>query len=551
MLTSVLLLALTLSGIRALPIAARPGSQTTSSLQLDSDSDSGLVPGDDGTPSRFPGQVQRDISDMSRRVAFIRASLGNGFGEMERRHWLNQDLPDDVPAQKIQTGGWVRVELTSDPHLPQGFRQGTEPVHQIPEGFRQGTEPVHQIPEGFRQGTEPVYKISDGFRQGTEPMMSIPEGFRQGTEPIHKIPEGFRQGTEPMMSIPEGFRQGSELVYKIPDGFRQGTEPVHQIPEGFRQGTEPVHQISEGFRQGTEPVHQIPDGFRQGTEPMSIPDVDEVEEPSAFHLPDGFSREPNPFIRSQRVLDREPKQGTEPVHKIPDGFRQGTESMSVPDVDEVEEPSAFHLPEGFRQGTEPMKSIPEGFRQGTEPVKSIPEGFRQGTEPIMSTPDGFRQGTESVHKIPEGFRQGTEPSASMIQTHITSCRGEVINKNCFEFNPTPLTFQDAQVDCRARSLNAELASVTGRDLHDRLVSLVTKGGQRRPVLTWLGGTVKDQKASWEDGSEWNYSVWMPGHPNIHADKRVCVEMFRKDESGWTTVDCEQKSASICSYPVTA
>ncbi|KAG7502094.1 hypothetical protein JOB18_013559 [Solea senegalensis] len=335
MLTSVLLLALTLSGIRALPIAARPGSQTTSSLQLDSDSDSGLVPGDDGTPSRFPGQVQRDISDMSRRVAFIRASLGNGFGEMERRHWLNQDreetrplnypslykreresinkvflcpsVPDDVPAQKIQTGGWVRVELTSDPHLPQGFRQGTEPVHQIPEGFRQGTEPVHQIPEGFRQGTEPVYKISDGFRQGTEPMMSIPEGFRQGTEPIHKIPEGFRQGTEPMMSIPEGFRQGSELVYKIPDGFRQGTEPVHQIPEGFRQGTEPVHQISEGFRQGTEPVHQIPDGFRQGTEPMSIPDVDEVEEPSAFHLPDGFSREPNPFIRSQRVLDREPK----------------------------------------------------------------------------------------------------------------------------------------------------------------------------------------------------------------------------------------------------
>lgn len=29
-----------------------------------------------------------------------------------------------------------------------------------------------------------------------------------------------------------------------------------------------------------------------------------------------------------------------------------------------------------------------------------------------------------------------------------------------------------------------------------------------------------------DGSEWKYSDWMPGHPNIHTDKPVCVEMFK-------------------------
>ncbi|XP_075994505.1 C-type lectin-like [Genypterus blacodes] len=251
----------------------------------------------------------------------------------------------------------------------------------------------------------------------------------------------------------------------------------------------------------------IPDGFRQGTEPR-------------MSIPDGF------------------RQGTEPRASIPDGFRQGTEPrMSIPD--------------GFRQGTEPRASIPDGFRQGTEPRMSIPDGFRQGTEPRMSIPDGFRQGTEPRMSIPDGFRQGTEPSTLMLRTQTVTCKGEVISGKCYEFNPTPLTFQDAQASCKTLAPNAELASVTNTDLHFRLVSLVTSGGERSPVLTWLGATVKNQQASWVDGSESSYNDWMPGHPNVHSDKPVCVEMFRMDESWWTAADCGLKRASICSYLVTA
>uniref|UniRef100_A0A667X241 C-type lectin domain-containing protein n=2 Tax=Myripristis murdjan TaxID=586833 RepID=A0A667X241_9TELE len=329
----------------------------------------------------------------------------------------------DVPAQRIGDG-WVRVEDPSAQGLPEGFRQGTEPVISIPEGFRQGTEPVISIPEGFRQGTEPVISIPEGFRQGTEPVISIPEGFRQGTEPVISIPEGFRQGTEPVISIPEGFRQGTEPVISIPEGFRQGTEPVISIPEGFRQGTEPVI------------------------------------------------------------------------------------------------------------------SIPKGFRQGTEPVISIPKGFRQGTEP-------------STLRLPVGFRQGTEPSTPRLQAKIMACEGEIINGNCYQFNPTPLAFKDAQSSCRVLAPNADLASVTNSDLHSRLVSMVTKGGTASPVLTWLGGVVKNQQASWVDGSEWAYSDWMPGHPNIHTDQPICLEMFRIDESWWTAADCSLERASICSYPMAA
>uniref|UniRef100_A0A3B4Z7C8 Uncharacterized LOC103358252 n=1 Tax=Stegastes partitus TaxID=144197 RepID=A0A3B4Z7C8_9TELE len=196
-----------------------------------------------------------------------------------------------------------------------------------------------------------------------------------------------------------------------------------------------------------------------------------------------------------------------------------------------------HISEMERRGTEPVHSIPDGFRQGTENVKWIPAGFRQGTEPALT--------------IQEGFRQGTEPSSSRFEQQTVACKGEIINGNCYEFNPTPLAFQDAQERCRALAPNAELASVTSVDLHSRLVSLVTKGGESHPVLTWLGATIKNQQASWVDGSQWSYSDWMPGHPNVHTDKPVCVEMFKIDESWWTAADCELKRASICSYQITA
>ncbi|KAM9836016.1 struthiocalcin-2-like [Aulostomus maculatus] len=172
-------------------------------------------------------------------------------------------------------------------------------------------------------------------------------------------------------------------------------------------------------------------------------------------------------------------------------------------------------------------------------------------EPLDSMPAGSEQGTEPSLRLPDGFRQGSEPSTSKLQAQAVACKGEVISGKCYEFNPTPLAFKEAQDLCRALAPDAELTSVTNSDLHSHLVALVTNGGKRSPPLTWLGGTVKNQQASWVDGSEWIYSDWMPGHPNIHTDKPVCVEMFKIDESWWTAADCELRRASICSYPVAA
>ncbi|KAF1371692.1 hypothetical protein PFLUV_G00271090 [Perca fluviatilis] len=294
------------------------------------------------------------------------------------------------------------------------------------------------------------------------------------------------------LAVPRSSQKTSS-TYKLPDGFHQGTEHSdirEPVPRGFRQGTEPSRRFLVDLNTGLVQEH--------------ISEMDRRVE--------GFGE----MERRHWLTDEVPVDV--PAQKNGGGWVR------------VEEPSAPHLPDGFRQGTEPVMSIPDGFRQGTEPM-------RQGTEPILI--------------IPLRLREGTERFTSRLQTKRVACKGEVIDGKCYEFNPTLLAFQDAQALCRALAPNAELASVTTGDLHSRLVALATKDGESNPVLTWLGGIVKNQQASWVDGSEWSYSDWMPGHPNIHTDKPVCVEMFKIDESWWTAADCELKRASICSYQITA
>uniref|UniRef100_A0A3Q2CLJ3 C-type lectin domain-containing protein n=1 Tax=Cyprinodon variegatus TaxID=28743 RepID=A0A3Q2CLJ3_CYPVA len=397
-------------------------------------------------------------------------------------------------------------------HLPNGFRRGVQHPdarEPVPDGFRQGTEPSRKFLVDLNTGLVKEH-ISEMDRRVVSDVPAQRKGAgwvrMENPSTVHLLVP-FRGEKEPRRSIPASFRQGTEPKMSIPASFRQGTEPKMSIPVAFRQGTEPKMSIPASFRQGTEPKTSIPASFRQGTEPkMSIP--------AAF------------------------RQGTEPKMSIPASFRQGTEPK-------------MSIPVAFRQGTEPKMSIPVAFRQGTEPKMSIPVSYRQGTEPKMSIPVSFRQGTEPKNSIPSAFRQGTEPSRATVKSSKVACKGEIIYGKCYEFNPKLLAFKDAQAFCRNLAPDAELASVTSRDLHFQLVSLVTRGGKTSPRLTWLGATVKNQQASWVDGSDWSYSDWMPGHPNIHTDKPVCVEMFKMDESWWTAADCELKRASLCSYPVTA
>lgn len=51
-----------------------------------------------------------------------------------------------------------------------------------------------------------------------------------------------------------------------------------------------------------------------------------------------------------------------------------------------------------------------------------------------------------------------------------------------------------------------------------------------------------------DGSEWNYSDWMPGHPNIHTDDQACVEMFKIGKTSTSNqVAYDIKITKLCPY----
>ncbi|CAL9698798.1 unnamed protein product [Knipowitschia caucasica] len=339
------------------------------------------------------------------------------------------------------------------------------------------------------------------------------------------IPHGFRQGTEP--SDPDSDR---DISYTLPHGFRQGTEPSdpdsdrnisYTLPHGFRQGTEPSDPDSD-----RDISYTLPHGFRQGTEP-SDPDSDRD---ISYTLPHGFRQGTEPS---------DPDSDRDISYTLPHGFRQGTEPSDPDSYREI----SYTLPHGFRQGTEPSdpdSDRNEGeamsfsaehvgtFQEDLEPSNLIMSGFRPDMEPLMV-------GFERSNQFPVDLRK--------------ECVGEVIYGRCYTFNPTPLPFLEAQDSCRRLNPNAELASVTNEDLHSRLVSMVTNGGRKEPVITWLGGVVKGQgQWLWLDGSEWSYSAWTPGQTN--TNRAVCVEMFRTGES-WTAADCDLSRASICSSPAAA
>ncbi|RVE75350.1 hypothetical protein OJAV_G00015720 [Oryzias javanicus] len=371
-------------------------------------------------------------------------------------------------------------------------------------------EHIHKVPANV-----PAQKNGGGW--GTEPFMFGHHGPRQETQPTNKIVackgkvidgKCFESNPSPMNFYEEraNQQQAKHLSKRdvVTDHSRQGpVKTPTQKNGGHKVCTEESPSAClHGYRQGSEPLMPIQDGVRQNTEPR-------------ITIRDGF------------------RQGTERFMPIRDGFRQGTERFMA-------------IKDGFRQGTERFMAIKDGFRQGTERFMAIKDGFRQGTERFLPIHDDFQQGTESFKSFQYGFRQGTEPDRKKM-----ICKGGAIHGICYVFNPTLLTFNDAQNVCKDLAPNAKLVTVNSSYLHKRLVSLVTGGGKNKPVATWLGGTIKNQKASWEDGSEWKYSRWMPGYPNIHTDKPLCVEMFKKGLSSWTTADCHQTRASICSYPMTA
>ncbi|KAL1022146.1 hypothetical protein UPYG_G00022760 [Umbra pygmaea] len=511
----------------------------------------------DALPRTVPVEERRQGTEPSRRIL---VDLNTGLvkehiSEMERRV---------VPEYK--------------PQSVYEFRQGTENSQKTLVDIRTGhvIEPVGEMERTVRLTPEDVRLLRpeaenlsvpvEERRQGTEPSRRILVDLNTGlvkehisemerrVAPEYKPPSvyGFRQGTENSQKTLVDIRTGHVIkpvgemertVRLTPEDVRLLRAEVENLSvslEARRKGTEPSRGILEDLNTGLvkEHIKYTPSEFRQGTENSQKTLVD---------------IRTGPVIKPVGEIERTVRLTPEDVRLL----RPEAENLSVP----VEE---------RRQGTEPSRRILVDLNTGL--VKEHISEMERRVVPDYTHPSvyGFRPGTENSQKTLVDIRTGhvikpvgemertvrlTPEDARLVKAESETnfkpkCFGEIIDGHCYHFNPTQMTFNEAEFSCRVLSPHGHLASITNSDLHSLLVSLVTKV-TKSPVLTWLGGVVKDKQLKWTDGSVWGYSDWMPGHPDTQTDKQACVEMFRLEESRWRAVDCDLQRASICSFPMLA
>ncbi|XP_038835534.1 uncharacterized protein wu:fa56d06 isoform X1 [Salvelinus namaycush] len=432
-------------------------------------------------------------------------------------------------------------------------RQGTEPSRRFIMDLNTGLVKEHVSEMDRRVGLVYVPPSVDEYRQGTENSQKTLVDIRSGRiiKPVGEMERSMIMTPQEPMEVPVpvqrrvgGWVRADVLPGSLPvEERRQGTEPSRRFIMDLNTGLVKEH-VSEMDRR-VAPVYtpSSVDEYRQGTENSQKTLVD---------IRSGrIIRPVGEMERSNKQILQDERDRFQNVRLV------GAEVRSVP----VEE---------RRQGTEPSRRFILNLNTGL--VKEHVSEMDRRVAPVYTpySVDEFRQGTENSQKTLVDIRSGRiirpvgEMERSMkltpqddrlvsakAETHSEKeCVGEVIDGHCYQFNPTLMTFSEAEYSCRILSPHGHLASVTNGNLHSRLVSLVTRA-TKSPVLTWLGGVVKDKQSEWTDGSAWGYSDWMPGHPDTQTDKQACLEMFRIDESWWTAVDCELKRASICSFPMAA
>ncbi|XP_022530692.2 uncharacterized protein wu:fa56d06 isoform X3 [Astyanax mexicanus] len=475
--------------------------------------------------------------------------------------------------------------------------------------FRQGTEPSRRFLVDLRTGLLKSH-VSEMNRRvsGSEETVAGERVEIQKARPV----EMRRQGTEPSRRFLVDLNTGilkehvSEMDRRV-SGFSPYNSPSRQE---FRQGTENSRRTLVDIRTGLQLAHLTEmqrstsplDEFRQGTEysPAALLQLraelmenmerDKFTEDQSKGKDSAHHRASPPEIR---------RQGTEPSRRFLIDPNTGMLKEHVSEMDRrvsgfYNYPSNYE----FRQGTENSQATLVDIRSGhllaplSEMQRTVALLSDQGS--MEHSPDISPElhsnhlveniGANEVHipdfrqaenmepqkalehnEVMEELMHGMEYShANIIDNHImesaemkkidddgvTMCQGEEIDGKCYYFNSNLLTFSEAETSCKTFSSLGHLASVTSSGLHVRLVELVTRA-KGEGVLTWLGGIMRDAQFEWTDGSSWEYSDWMPGHPSTEKYEQSCMEMFRMGESWWTAADCDLKRASVCSYPVRA
>ncbi|XP_056595106.1 uncharacterized protein wu:fa56d06 isoform X2 [Triplophysa dalaica] len=323
--------------------------------------------------------------------------------------------------------------------------------------------------------------------------------------------EFYRQGTEPSRRFLMDLNTGM-LKENVGEMNRRVAGYYNPSAHEVRQGTQNSRASIVDLRTG-QLLYTLSEMQRRA-DPYTVKSGPALEEKKSQHISGHDNHKPDPF-----ELHR---QGTEPSRRFLMDLNTGMLKENVGEMNR--RVAGFYNPSAHE------------VRQGTQNSRASLVDVRTG---------------QLLYKLSEMQRRADPLKESILKGAGEAgavCQGEIIQGRCYSFIPTPQTFNEAEGSCKTLSPEGHLASVANADVHKQLVAMVTKA-KNHPVLTWLGGIEKENRFHWIDGSSWGYSDWMPGHPQKH--KLSCLEMFRFDESWWTSVDCGQRRAFICSHPMTA
>ncbi|XP_066574691.1 C-type lectin mannose-binding isoform [Amia ocellicauda] len=123
-----------------------------------------------------------------------------------------------------------------------------------------------------------------------------------------------------------------------------------------------------------------------------------------------------------------------------------------------------------------------------------------------------------------------------------------IGSLCAKYEGTPLNYSEAEFACRKSVLGGHLVSVHNNEANVNVLCLVTKYNQTSQRV-WLGAfeLFRTTKFVWTDGSDWNYSNWLPGQPDNTANVEDCVEMNWKNTGKWNDDRCSAQKSYVCAF----
>uniref|UniRef100_A0A1I7YIV3 C-type lectin domain-containing protein n=1 Tax=Steinernema glaseri TaxID=37863 RepID=A0A1I7YIV3_9BILA len=151
--------------------------------------------------------------------------------------------------------------------------------------------------------------------------------------------------------------------------------------------------------------------------------------------------------------------------------------------------------------------------------------------------------TTTMPTTPTTTTSTTTTTTTTTTTAVPTCNeGYYYNGKCYVLVETSYTWDDALSNCQNNWNNGNLASI-----HSAQMEAIIRQ-QMSNVWYWIGGQFNEYgQLRWTDGTDVDYTPWLPDQPFQTSDNR-CVAVENR-ENGWENLNCANEYPSVCAILV--